>query len=268
MTLKQLFLVAALIGPAAPSLSQAGDGLQSAELRSGWRTDSGSYMTALDLRLAPGWKTYWRAPGDAGIPPSFDWTGSDNIGEVRLHWPSPEIFELNGMRSVGYPDALVLPMEVIPKDASAPVRMTLSVDLGICKDVCVPANLRVSASPSGPGADDPLIRAALAARPLTAVEALVERIACSVSPIADGLRLVAEIDLPRLGPAEEVAVFETSDRTVWVSESVTERAGGTLVAAADLVGRTGAPFALERQGVTVTLISGATAVEIKGCPAP
>lgn len=267
MNWKPLLLILLLVGP-PPALAQELDGLQSASIRTGWRMADGSYMTALDLRLSPGWKTYWRAPGDAGIPPSFDWAGSDNIGAVRLHWPSPEVFDLNGMQTVGYPEALVLPMEVIPQDPARPVSLNLAVDLGICKDVCLPASLRLSATASGPGAEDAQIRAALAARPLTAAEAAVGRVACTALPISDGLRLTAEITLPRFGATDEVAVFETEDRGIWISESVTTRSGGTLLASSDLVGQSGAPFALERQGVTVTLISGATSVEIRGCPAP
>ncbi|MGQ0611506.1 MAG: protein-disulfide reductase DsbD domain-containing protein [Paracoccaceae bacterium] len=268
MILKPLFLALALTLPPALAAAQDLEGLQSAAIRTGWRTPTGSYMTALDLRLSPGWKTYWRAPGDAGIPPSFDWAGSDNIGAVRLHWPSPEVFTLNGMQTVGYPDALVLPIEVTPQDPARPVSLNLAVDLGICKDVCLPASLRLSATASGPGAEDAQIRAALAARPLTKAEAAVARTACTALPIADGLRLTAEITLPRFGPAEEVAVFETADPSIWISQSVTTRSGGTVTAISDLVGQSGAPFALERQGVTVTLISGGTSVEIKGCPAP
>jgi DsbC/DsbD-like thiol-disulfide interchange protein len=48
----------------------------------GWSRDDGSHMAALHLILAPGWKTYWRAPGDAGIPPMMDLEGSDNLSDI------------------------------------------------------------------------------------------------------------------------------------------------------------------------------------------
>jgi DsbC/DsbD-like thiol-disulfide interchange protein len=256
---------------AAPAVAQSApdtDGLRAVQLRSGWQTTSGTQMTALDLQLQPGWKTYWRAPGDAGIPPQFDWTGSQNIKSVKLHWPSPQVFDLNGLQSIGYHDQLVLPMEVTAKDPAQPVQVRLTVQMGICKDICLPASVTVSGEIAGKGAPDAVIRSSLAARAMTATEAGVSDLTCSVTPIDDGLRLTAQMDLPRWGKAIETVVFETTDPTIWVSQSDTQRSGGTVSGASDLVGSSGAPFALDRQGITVTVISGGSSVELRGCPAP
>ena len=87
-----------------------------AELRPGWRKADGTHMTALQLTLAPGWKTYWRAPGEAGIPPSFDWSGSSNIQSVGITWPTPKVMYQSGMRSVGYSDQVVFPMQITPSE--------------------------------------------------------------------------------------------------------------------------------------------------------
>ena len=250
------------------SFAQSPDGLNAASFRQGWQTAQGSYMTALDVQLQPGWKTYWRAPGDAGIPPQFDWSGSDNIASVRLHWPSPQVFDLNGMRSIGYHDALILPMEVTAQDPTRPVTVQLSVHMGICKDICLPATLTVTGKVSGAGTADPAIRAALDLRPMSADEAQLAHLSCTVAPIKDGLRLTAQLDLPRFGADAEAVVFETNDPSIWVSQADAQRAGGRLTAISDLVGPSGAPFALERQGLTVTVISGRSSVELKGCPAP
>ena len=259
-------LVALAIG--LPLFAQSPEGLDRASFRPGWQTAAGSHMTALDLQLQPGWKTYWRAPGDAGIPPSFDWAGSENLAGVALHWPSPQVFDLNGLRSIGYHDQLVLPMEVTATDPTRPVTVRLSVQIGICKDICLPATVTVSGEVFGKGASDPAIKASLALRPLTAEEAGLHQITCRVAPIRDGLRLTADLGLPRLGVEAEDVVFETADRSVWVSEAEALRQAGTLTAMSDLVGPSGQPFALERRGVTVTVISGDKSVEIQGCPAP
>ena len=108
-----------------------------AEVLSGWRTESGSQMAALHLVLAPGWKTYWRAPGESGIPPQFDWTGSQNIADAIFHWPKPEVFDLNGLRTIGYKGELVLPIELRPVVADAPMLAKAQIDLGVCDEICI-----------------------------------------------------------------------------------------------------------------------------------
>lgn len=257
----------ALLYPAAPVAAFSQEDVLSAAIRTGWQAESGAHMTALHLTMAPGWKTYWRSPGDAGIPPSFDWSGSENLQAVRFHWPRPHVFTLNGMTTVGYKSDLVLPMEVIPVDASQPVRLRAQVDLGVCEDICIPASLSLDALISGPGAPDATINAALADRPLSARQAGLGDIGCAVDPISDGLRITAMMDLPA-GGGRETVVFESGHADVWVSEASASRSGNRLTASAEMVPPQGTPFALDRSGVTVTVISDSRAVEIRGCPAP
>lgn len=252
---------------ATPALAFTQEDVMQGDMRPGWQTESGTRMTALHLSLAPGWKTYWRSPGDAGIPPSFDWSGSENLRAVRFHWPRPHVFELNGMKTVGYHDELVLPIEVTPIDPALPVRLRGTVDLGVCSDICLPASVAFDTLAEGTGGPDPLIAAALADQPVSAQAAGLIGIGCTVDPIRDGLRLTAAIDLPHEG-GEETVVFESATTGIWVSESEASRQGGRLTAAADLVPPDGAPFALDRSSVTVTVISDRQAVEIRGCPAP
>ncbi|MFN4154828.1 MAG: protein-disulfide reductase DsbD domain-containing protein [Paracoccaceae bacterium] len=237
------------------------------EFRPGWQTASGTHMAALHLQLAPEWKTYWRAPGDAGIPPQFDWTGSENVASVRFHWPAPDVFRTNGMQTVGYHDELVLPIEVTPKDPRKPVRLKASVDLGVCKDICIPTTLLLGTALPAPGRADSAINAALKARPATGAEAGLARITCTLEPIRDGMRITARMDLPAQG-RDEVVIFESGLRDIWVSESQVRRDGRSLVAVAEMVPPAGRPFALNRSAVVVTVIGGqGRAVEIRGCPA-
>ncbi len=263
-------LVLACLGHAAPLLAQGltqSDVLQGTILQ-GWDDAPGTRMAAVHLRLAPQWKTYWRAPGDAGIPPSFDWSGSENLAGVRFHWPSPEVFHTNGLQTIGYHDELVLPIEVLAADPNRPVVLRARVDLGVCKDICMPAQLDLVADLSLPGAPDASIKAALKARPDTGREAGLGDIACQVEPIKDGLRLTARMELPAQGRSEAVAV-ESGIAGVWVSEAMVTRDGNSLTAMVDMVPPSGQPFALDRGGVTVTVIGGGgRAVEIRGCPSP
>lgn len=246
-------------------IAQTQDDVLAARLLPGWQMETGRYMAALDLTLAPEWKTYWRAPGETGIPPQFDWSGSQNVASVQLHWPSPQVIVLNGMQSIGYHDALTLPVEVTPVDPALPVALHLQMQLGICKDICMPATLTLT-QPLG-GTSDARIAAALRQGPVTGAAAGLVAIGCEVTPIDDGLHIRARIDLPVQGSPETV-VFEAADKSVWVAEARAAREGAVLLAATDFVLPRGEPFALQRSDVTVTVIGQGHSVEISGCPAP
>ena len=263
-----LALLAALCA-AFPLTAAAGDARETpvrAEVLPGWQTDSGTRMAALRLTLAPGWKTYWRAPGDAGIPPSFDWRGSENLSMVAYHWPRPEIFVNFGLRSVGYKNELILPLELHPEQAGQTIRLRGKIDLGVCDKICVPAHLEVDATLEGAGRSDPAIHAALAAQPRPAARAGVGKVLCTLAPGAEGLRLTAHIEMPRLSGRED-ALIETGDPRVWVSEPELTREGGAITVSADLAPPAGAPLTIDRSALRFTLIGGASAVEIRGCSA-
>jgi DsbC/DsbD-like thiol-disulfide interchange protein len=264
-----LAALAVALAPAAPAPAEAlrtSDILQ-ARILPGWQEPDGRRFAGLELTLAPEWKTYWRSPGDAGIPPLFDWSASENLGALRIHWPRPHVFWQNGMRSVGYAERVVLPLELTPRDPDRPVHLRAGVDLGVCRDICVPAAIGIDSAIAGPGAPDGAIAAALRAVPMTGRAAGLASIGCTVAPTADGLRLTATLDLPPTG-GDETVVIEPGRAAVWVSEATVHRDGGLLVAEADLVAESGQPFALDRSRVTVTVLGRDRAVEIAGCPAP
>lgn len=237
-------------------------GLLSAEVLPGWQDGNGERIAALRIRLAPGWKTYWRVPGDAGVPPEFDFEGSGNLDRLQVIWPAPEVSEQNGLRSVGYHDALVLPLRITPADPSQPVNLAASLDFGICHEVCVPVQLELSAELSGPGAPDAAIRQAMAAAPLPR-PGLAR---CLAEPIRDGMRVTAAITLPEA--ADEVALFELVSTPMWVSEPTLQRQGDTLWASVDFVPDSAQPFDLDQDDLRITVVSAAGAIEIDGCPKP
>ncbi len=92
----------------------------------------------LQVKLQPGWKIYWRSPGDAGIPPQLDWKGSENLQEAEMSWPIPERFNLYGLETWGYHDEVVYPIKVTLKDAEKPLKLSLHLFYGICENVCIP----------------------------------------------------------------------------------------------------------------------------------
>jgi len=241
------------------------EGVSAIEMLPGWKEADGDRMAALRIRLEPGWKTYWRAPGDAGIPPSFDWEGSHNIRDVKIHWPRPEVASSGGMRSVVYEGDVVLPIEITPEDPGKPITLKAKAELGLCRDICIPASvtfsMEISPSASTP---EPMIEKALAAQPVSADAAGVRWVSCSAEPISDGLRVTARISMPSAG-GEEIAIIEAPDPSIWVSEGETRREGDTLIATAEMVPPENAPFELDRSDVRITVLGEEKAVDIRGC---
>jgi DsbC/DsbD-like thiol-disulfide interchange protein len=101
-------------------------------------------LAGIEIVMPPGWKTYWRTPGDAGgVPPSFDWAGSTNLASARVRFPAPHrLVDKNGA-TLGYKDRVVLPVEVRPQDPAKPVVLKLKAEYGVCKDICVPAEAQL-----------------------------------------------------------------------------------------------------------------------------
>ncbi len=113
--------------------------------------DKGELLLGLEFQLQPGWKVYWRSPGDAGFPPRPDWAGSDNIKSVDMRWPVPKRFAILGLESFGYEDQVIFPLRVEPENAGAPIALNGTIDFLVCSDICVPGLAEVSLDlPAGP----------------------------------------------------------------------------------------------------------------------
>jgi DsbC/DsbD-like thiol-disulfide interchange protein len=93
----------------------------------------------IEFRLAAGWKTYWRYPGDSGVPPVFDFSKSENVKSVAVSWPVPHRFTDDGGTSIGYKGGVVLPLRVVPENPRRPVTLRLDLDYAICEKLCIPA---------------------------------------------------------------------------------------------------------------------------------
>lgn len=93
----------------------------------------------VEIKLEQGWKTYWRYPGDAGVPPVFDFAASENVKSATILWPAPVRFEDGGGMSIGYKSSVIFPLRIVPQDAAKPVRLRLNLDYAVCQTLCIPA---------------------------------------------------------------------------------------------------------------------------------
>jgi DsbC/DsbD-like thiol-disulfide interchange protein len=260
--------LAAAVTPAAASPSASAwsrDSKSAVRLvRGGF--DGKVHRAGVEITLEPGTKTYWRTPGDSGVPPAFDWSGSDNVADVSLAWPAPMRFPDGNGFSIGYKTSVIFPLKVTPKAPSRPVRLVLKLDYAVCDQICIPAKGAASLTLMT-GAAEPAMAAKLAE-----FEARVPR------PVADGLSLAVEsverggdhpVVVLRAGvdaaAAADLFVEGPDSRWVLPLPEALETAGAErrfrLV-------MDGAPRGTEPLGqeLTFTLVSGARALETRLTP--
>jgi DsbC/DsbD-like thiol-disulfide interchange protein len=101
--------------------------------------DAATLTAGVEVRLDPGWHTYWRYPGDAGVPPRFDFSGSQNAAKVRVRYPAPQAIVDETGTTLGYQHHVVFPLQITPTNPGRPVTLHLNLDYAICEKLCVPA---------------------------------------------------------------------------------------------------------------------------------
>ncbi|WP_406856587.1 protein-disulfide reductase DsbD domain-containing protein [Alsobacter sp. KACC 23698] len=162
----------AMLAASAPSLPHAADAGAStwaSGFHASFRLVDGGAAEApglrkagIEIRLDPHFKTYWRTPGDSGLPPSFDWSGSDNVKAVEVRWPLPARFEDAAGSSIGYKESVLLPLRVTLANPARPAALNLKLDYAVCEQICIPVKGEARL-PLGSGAAAPPFAPAVAA---------------------------------------------------------------------------------------------------------
>jgi len=205
-------LVAAVVGsPVLAADASPWDGTQRAAVRLIAGAERGGlHRAGIEIRLAPGWKTYWRYPGDSGIPPRFDFSSSRNVKSVTVRWPAPQRFTDEGGTSIGYKQDVVFPLDVVAQDAAKPVTLVLGIDYAVCEKLCVPADGKAELTVSGKTSEHDA--------KLARSEALVPRLATlgqGVPAIAavkrEGNRITVDVTAPADAPVELFAEGPTPE---------------------------------------------------------
>lgn len=119
----------------------------------------------LEVVLAPGWKTYWRMPGDAGAPPQLDWSVAQsargNLDHVELLYPVPQRHMAFGLETIGYDGKVVFPIRAVPKQPGKTLRLEVKLTLLTCGEICVPNDytlrLTIPAGEAAPSAEAGLL---------------------------------------------------------------------------------------------------------------
>ncbi|MCC8964982.1 cytochrome C biogenesis protein [Bradyrhizobium sp. Pear76] len=100
-------------------------------------------LGGIAFQLQDGWKTYWRTPGDSGVPPRFDFSKSDNVDAVTVMWPAPRQFDDGaGGTSLGYKHQVVLPLRIVAKNPDKPLVLRADISYAVCEKLCVPVEAK------------------------------------------------------------------------------------------------------------------------------
>jgi DsbC/DsbD-like thiol-disulfide interchange protein len=224
------------------------------------------FRAGVEIKLKAGWKTYWRYPGDSGVPPTLDFSQSKNVKAVTVLYPAPVRFpDGAGGHSIGYKGAVILPLHVVPQNPGKPVTLNLKLDYAACEKLCVPAEAKLELLLTGTEAtNDGAVRAAEAQVPKAAAVGdvaplaihAVRRDASSGKP-----RVLVDVAAPGGAPVELFAEGPTAQWALPLPEPMPGAPAGLQRFAFEL---DGLPSGEKADGATLrlTAVSGDRAVEV------
>lgn len=217
----------------------------------------------VEITMAPGWHTYWRYPGDSGVPPRFDFSGSENLAGAKVRYPAPHLYTDETGNTLGYKSSVTFPLEVTPKDKSKAVTLHLKLDYAVCAKLCVPAqgSAELTLAP-GASAQDATLAAAEARVPkkVSAAQAGLR-----VKRVSDGAKPLVMVDL-KAPASEKMQVFvegPTPDWALPIPKPVPQAPAGHRQFAFVL---DGLPPGVSPKGpfeLTFTVVEGGRPIEVK-----
>ena len=218
-----LLMALAVPPPAAASDSQATEWVNllhsQSRLVRGITHSDGAIDVGVQIKLDPGWKTYWRVPGDSGVPPEFDWSRSANVSDVAIEWPTPIRFRDQFGDNIGYKKEVVFPLRVMPGAADRPVSLKLTVYFAVCDDICAPVRADLALE-MGPLSSTPRF-AGLIARyrslvPVPVAEDGALKIQ-GVEVVEAGDRVDLLVDVSHKASAEHIDLFVDGGKKIYLS---------------------------------------------------
>ncbi len=255
-----LVVTVAVSRPALAGDASAWDGDQRAAVRLIAGAQRGTVRRAgIEIRLAPGWKTYWRYPGDSGIPPRFDFSHSKNVKSVTVRYPAPHRLTDESGTSIGYKHGVVFPLDIVPQNAAQPVMLAVKVDYAVCEKICIPAEGKAELNVTGrPGVQDGWLKQNDALVPVAAQIGEGETLAVR-SVTRENKRILVDVAAP--GAIELFAEGPAADWALPVPAPVDGAPAGQQRFAFELEGL---PPNTRPGGATLmlTAVSGGQAIEV------
>jgi DsbC/DsbD-like thiol-disulfide interchange protein len=217
----------------------------------------------IEIKLQPGWHTYWRYPGDSGVPPRFNFSGSDNVATVKVLYPAPHALTDETGVTIGYTDKVIFPLRVFPRDKRKPVTLHLKADYAVCEKLCLPveasAQLVLSAATA---TSDAALAAAEARVPKQITKA---KAGLAARRAGDGPKPLVFVDLPAPS-GESIDIFVEGPTPEWalpIPKPVPGAPAGRRRFSFEL---DGLPPGVDPKGsfeLTFTIVRGGKPIEVK-----
>lgn len=234
-------------------------------LHSGIEGEDNTRIAVLRMELKQGWKTYWRIPGDSGVPPHFDWTGSENLRSATTTWTVPHVFETYGDRTIGYETRMVVPLTLTPEDPAKPIRVRLNFTYGVCADICIPAGqeFALDIPPGAPEDGAYFIERAMTDRLAPATLGAVQEARCEIVSNEGETRLFVGLSLADPFSRAPTIVGEATGATIGRFDAQLQQDG--VIAMAPISANEGAW--IDRSTLRLTVLGDGRGMVITGCDA-
>ena len=255
-----------LLGAAARAADEsawAQDSRSGVRLIAGASKSGERLRAGVEIQLQPGWKTYWRYPGDSGVPPRFDFSGSENLKAAKVLYPAPHLFSDEAGNALGYKDRVIFPVQLSPQQPGKPVLLRLKLDYAVCEKLCIPAEGRAELTlNAGDSAQDAALTAAEARvpQPVTAAAA-----GLSVRRVNNGPKPLIAVDLAT-GADKRVTLFVEGPTPEWALPIPTPAQGAPAGHRHFGFELDGLPSGVDPKGhfeLTFTVVEGDRAIEVK-----
>ena len=259
--LPALLLATALPAAAAPPGFGAWSSGAEAQVRliSAGIGEDGRLHGGIEVMLDPGWWTYWRTPGAAGLPPVIDFAASRNLGAVTVEYPLPERHDDGYGATNVYPEGVLLPFFADIPDPSAPVALNLSLDFGVCQEVCIPEHVDATLDVS-PGMTSRVAAATLAgARARVPGDPVPGELSVESARRSGGDDKHPVFDIAVTAPDGSVVFVEGP--ADWFAGVPERLAGAETTTYRVTVDRVGSKSPIAGQSLRVTLAAGGRAIE-------
>ena len=250
----------------SPVFSQELSEIVRLQLMKGWRAESGTHISGLEINLLPGWKTYWKQPGDSGLIPTFDWSGSKNISEVKIFWPHPTIFSEGEEKTIGYKNKVILPLEFKPLNNSKLIKPKVKIRLGVCKDVCIPISRVLSTKlRSSKKKIDQEITNYFNLRPKLISKNEIVNSNCEIKVVNDNLIFRSNIRFSHNLPDLKAIAVELPNSNLWFDMPTFKQKGPSLDISANFQNFGEGPLILTRSRIVISLIGNLKSMYLNGC---